>query len=57
MLVCFERNYRAQHMQVNMVPVPKDCVKALKGAFFNQAAMAGIELSVVEEDQDVGSLF
>ena len=40
-------------MQIQMIPVPKDVVKSLKSAFFETAALSGIDLSTVEEEQDV----
>ncbi|KJH41884.1 g-patch domain protein [Dictyocaulus viviparus] len=55
-LVCFERNYRTQHMQVQMVPVPKTVVKALNGAFLNAANLAGIEFIVMAENEQLTDL-
>uniref|UniRef100_A0A158P9P3 CWF19-like protein 1 homolog n=1 Tax=Angiostrongylus cantonensis TaxID=6313 RepID=A0A158P9P3_ANGCA len=55
-LVCFERNYRTQHMQVQMVPIPKSAVRALNGAFFNTASLAGIELTPMDESDKLADL-
>ncbi|WKY09419.1 hypothetical protein Q1695_002076 [Nippostrongylus brasiliensis] len=55
-LVCFERNYRTQHLQVQMVPIPKSSVKALRGAFQNAASLAGIELVAVGESEQLTDL-
>nr|CDJ80949.1 Cwf19 and Cwf19 protein domain containing protein [Haemonchus contortus] len=55
-LVCFERNYRTQHLQVQMVPIPKSSVKALRGAFLNAASLAGIELVVLDQSEQLGDL-
>lgn len=55
-LVCFERNYRTQHLQVQMVPIPKSTVKALRGALLNAANLAGIELVMVDENEQLSDL-
>ncbi|KAK6021119.1 hypothetical protein OSTOST_13219, partial [Ostertagia ostertagi] len=55
-LVCFERNYRTQHLQVQMVPIPKSAVKALRGAFLNAANLAGIELVAMDESDQLTDL-
>lgn len=54
--MCFERNYRTQHLQVQMVPIPKSTVKALRGALLNAANLAGIELVMVDENEQVRSV-
>ncbi|EYC13073.1 hypothetical protein Y032_0045g1254 [Ancylostoma ceylanicum] len=55
-LVCFERNYRTQHLQLQMVPVPKSSVKALRGAFLNAANLAGIELTMMDANDQLTDL-
>ncbi|KHJ80867.1 hypothetical protein OESDEN_19453, partial [Oesophagostomum dentatum] len=55
-LVCFERNYRTQHLQLQMVPIPKSSVKALKGSFQNAASLAGIELTMLDEKDQLTDL-
>ncbi|PAV79700.1 hypothetical protein WR25_19083 isoform C [Diploscapter pachys] len=52
-LVCFERNYRTQHMQLQLVPVPKSAVKGLKMAFLNAANLLGIEMITVGKDEQL----
>ena len=56
-LVCFERNYKCSHMQIQIIPVPKSKSKSLKSSFMNAAQLAGIELTVMEENNQVGSLY
>ncbi|KAK6753123.1 hypothetical protein RB195_012618 [Necator americanus] len=55
-LVCFERNYRTQHLQVQMVPVPKSTVKSLRGAFLNAANLAGIDMMIMDEKDKLTDL-
>uniref|UniRef100_A0A914WE37 CWF19-like protein 1 n=1 Tax=Plectus sambesii TaxID=2011161 RepID=A0A914WE37_9BILA len=51
--VFFERNYRTQHLQIQVVPAPIDCQMGLKNAFLNLAEMRGFELSVLADDQEL----
>ncbi|CAB3396929.1 unnamed protein product [Caenorhabditis bovis] len=52
-LVTFERNFRTQHLQVQMVPIDKSSTKALKGAFTNAAALAGFELVSISHEESL----
>ncbi|GMS79289.1 hypothetical protein PENTCL1PPCAC_1464, partial [Pristionchus entomophagus] len=52
-VVVFERNYRTQHLQVQCVPVPKACIKGLKSAFQSQAQIAGTELALLSQEENV----
>ncbi|CAI4231518.1 unnamed protein product [Auanema sp. JU1783] len=52
-LVAFERNYCSQHLQIQLVPVPKSSVKALRGAFMNAASIAGFELTHVSDNDRI----
>ncbi|XP_048342142.1 LOW QUALITY PROTEIN: CWF19-like protein 1 [Sphaerodactylus townsendi] len=49
--VAFERNYRSQHLQLQVVPVPQDCctMEEVKEAFVAQAEEQQIELLEIPE--------
>ncbi|XP_043926950.1 CWF19-like protein 1 isoform X1 [Protopterus annectens] len=53
--VMFERNYRSQHLQLQMVPVPVDCctTEDIKDAFIEQAQEQQIELLEIPERSDL----
>ncbi|CAI5451942.1 unnamed protein product [Caenorhabditis angaria] len=55
-LVTFERNFRTQHLQVQMVAIDKASTRALKGAFMNSAALAGFELVTIGHDEHLSDL-
>ncbi|KAE9550509.1 hypothetical protein FO519_006283 [Halicephalobus sp. NKZ332] len=55
-LVCFERNYKCSHMQIQIVPVSKSKSRTLKSSFMNAAQLAGIELTIMEEKDQVWDL-
>ncbi|CAD6186691.1 unnamed protein product [Caenorhabditis auriculariae] len=55
-MVAFERNYRTQHLQVQLVPIPKTSTKSLKTAFMNAAAVAGTELVTVGAEENLADL-
>ncbi|CAP29303.1 Protein CBG09248 [Caenorhabditis briggsae] len=52
-LVTFERNFRTQHLQVQMVMVDKSSTKALKSSFTSAAACAGFELVTMGPDENL----
>ncbi len=51
--VFFERNYRTQHLQIQVIPVPIDRQQVLKTTFFDMAAMKGFELTMLADDQQL----
>ncbi|NXG51521.1 C19L1 protein, partial [Psilopogon haemacephalus] len=53
--VLFERNYRSQHLQLQVVPVPLDqCTSEdIKESFITQAQEQQIELSEIPEHSDI----
>ncbi|CAJ0581583.1 unnamed protein product, partial [Mesorhabditis spiculigera] len=55
-LVVFERNFKTQHMQLQMIPVPKSCVKGLRTAFLNHANLTGIEFTFLGEKDNLADL-
>lgn len=52
-LVTFERNFRTQHLQVQMVMIDKSSSKALKSSFTTAAACAGFELVTMGPDESL----
>lgn len=52
-VVFFERNYRTQHLQIQAVPVPRDCVQELKDVFLQSAEADGIELNEIPKHSDL----
>lgn len=53
--VLFERNYRSQHLQLQVVPVPLNCcaTEDIKEAFILQAQEQQIELLEIPEHSDI----
>uniref|UniRef100_A0A915B334 Cwf19-like protein C-terminal domain-containing protein n=1 Tax=Parascaris univalens TaxID=6257 RepID=A0A915B334_PARUN len=51
--VVFERNYKTQHLQIQIVPVPKKCSKALRSSFINAAQLKNIEMVSMGADQEI----
>uniref|UniRef100_A0A915B4J0 Cwf19-like protein C-terminal domain-containing protein n=2 Tax=Parascaris univalens TaxID=6257 RepID=A0A915B4J0_PARUN len=51
--VVFERNYKTQHLQIQIVPVPKRCSKALRSSFINAAQLKNIEMVSMGADQEI----
>eukprot|EP00052_Salpingoeca_macrocollata_P027526 m.261725 g.261725 ORF g.261725 m.261725 type:complete len:698 (-) comp22752_c0_seq2:32-2125(-) len=49
--VLFERNYRSQHMQLQVVPVPKDVSGQAPAAFQAAGAQAGLRFQDITADQ------
>lgn len=47
--VFFERNYRAPHLQIQVVPVPEDCAENLKSSFQELAESEGFSLDELPE--------
>ncbi|KAH7722384.1 Protein F17A9.2 [Aphelenchoides avenae] len=55
-LCVFERNYKTSHLQLQMVPVPKERGKAMRSAFIEAAQARNIELTFLKEDEQVWDL-
>uniref|UniRef100_A0A2K6VLD5 Cwf19-like C-terminal domain-containing protein n=1 Tax=Onchocerca volvulus TaxID=6282 RepID=A0A2K6VLD5_ONCVO len=51
--VFFERNYKTQHLQIQVVPVPKTCSKALRSSFLNAAQIKNIEMIFLKEEEEI----
>ncbi|VDN94025.1 unnamed protein product [Brugia pahangi] len=51
--VFFERNYKTQHLQIQVVPIPKTCSKALRSSFLNAAQIKNIEMVFLEEEEEI----
>lgn len=54
--VCFERNYRTQHLQFQIVPVPIDKCHAVRSAFVRIGELRGVEFSDVPENMQITDL-
>lgn len=57
--VLFERNYRSQHLQLQVVPVPLDLCTSedIKEAFIAQAQEQQIELLEIPEHSDIAQVW
>ncbi|VDN06227.1 unnamed protein product [Thelazia callipaeda] len=51
--VFFERNYKTQHLQLQVVPVPKSRAKSLRISFLNAARVKNIEMVSLKEDEEI----
>uniref|UniRef100_A0A0N5AXC5 CwfJ_C_1 domain-containing protein n=1 Tax=Syphacia muris TaxID=451379 RepID=A0A0N5AXC5_9BILA len=51
--VVFERNFKSQHLQLQIVPVPIGVSKHLKTSFINAAQLRNIELIFLDPDQKI----
>lgn len=52
-VVFFERNYKTSHLQIQVVPVPRDTVQDIKDTFTECAESAGIELQELPKFTDI----
>lgn len=52
-VVFFERNYKTQHLQIQAVPIPQDCVQEVKEAFMEGAESESIELHEIPKHSDI----
>ncbi|CAG2205549.1 CWF19-like protein 1 [Mytilus edulis] len=52
-VVFFERNYKTQHLQIQVVPVPIDCVQELKDAFMQCSEEENVELNEIPKHSDL----
>ncbi|KAL5007162.1 hypothetical protein ScPMuIL_015968, partial [Solemya velum] len=52
-VVFFERNYRTQHLQIQAVPVPNDCVMEMKEIFIQCAQENDFELHEIPQLSDI----
>ncbi len=48
-VVFFERNYKSHHLQLQVVPVPKECADRVKSTFMDVASAQNIELTEIPE--------
>lgn len=46
-VVAFERNFKTSHLQLQLVPIPKDTAKALRSALLGEADRCGLEFCFV----------
>ncbi|VDN54680.1 unnamed protein product [Dracunculus medinensis] len=51
--VFFERNFKTQHLQINVVPVPKSCSKALRISFINSSNLKNLNMVFLKKDQQI----
>ncbi|VDM20015.1 unnamed protein product [Wuchereria bancrofti] len=51
--VFFERNYKTQHLQIQVVPIPKTCSKALRSSFLNAAQIKNVEMVFLKEEEEI----
>ncbi|XP_026320616.1 CWF19-like protein 1 [Hyposmocoma kahamanoa] len=51
--VFFERNYRSAHMQIQCVPVPKQCSEQILEVFQDEAGINSLELEVLPPYTDI----
>ncbi|KAL3841854.1 hypothetical protein ACJMK2_019951 [Sinanodonta woodiana] len=52
-VVFFERNYKTQHLQIQVVPVPAESVPELKESFLQEAESESLELSEIPLHSDI----
>ncbi|KAK3593978.1 hypothetical protein CHS0354_040718 [Potamilus streckersoni] len=52
-VVFFERNYKTQHLQIQVVPVPSESVPELKESFLQEAESESLELSEIPLHSDI----
>ncbi|VDM46490.1 unnamed protein product [Toxocara canis] len=55
-VVMFERNFKTQHLQLQIVPLPKSCSKALRSSFINAAQLKNVELVFLKPHQQIWDL-
>ncbi|CAL4123010.1 unnamed protein product, partial [Meganyctiphanes norvegica] len=55
-VVFFERNYRSQHLQVQIVPLPEDTAPYIKEQFMDLAESYGIELEDIPKLSDIAQV-
>ncbi|XP_052802923.1 CWF19-like protein 1 isoform X2 [Mya arenaria] len=52
-VVFFERNFKTQHLQIQAVPVPNDCIQEVKDTFMECAEEEGIEINEIPTHSDI----
>lgn len=52
-VVFFERNFKTQHLQIQVVPIPIDCVQELRDAFTQCSEEENIELNEIPKHSDL----
>ncbi|XP_068220486.1 CWF19-like protein 1 isoform X2 [Palaemon carinicauda] len=55
-VVFFERNYRSQHLQVQVVPIPKNTVDCTLETFMNIATSFNLELDEIPKLSDISQV-
>ncbi|XP_048241532.1 CWF19-like protein 1 isoform X3 [Haliotis rufescens] len=55
-VVFYERNYRTQHLQIQVVPVPQDVAMDLKECFLDMAQNISIELHEIPTHSDLSQI-
>jgi hypothetical protein len=48
-VVAFERNFKTSHLQLQLVPIPKDTAKSLRGALLAEGDRSGLEFCFVSQ--------
>uniref|UniRef100_A0AAF5DBH1 Cwf19-like C-terminal domain-containing protein n=1 Tax=Strongyloides stercoralis TaxID=6248 RepID=A0AAF5DBH1_STRER len=52
-VVVFERNYKTQHLQINLVPIPNVVVKYLKTSLLTMASVKDIDFTLLDKDTSI----
>ncbi|XP_076035712.1 CWF19-like protein 1 [Oratosquilla oratoria] len=55
-VVFFERNYRSQHLQVQVVPVPQEIASHIKETFIDLAETEGLDLDEIPKLSDIAQV-
>ncbi len=54
--VFFERNYKSQHMQLQAVPLPRECAPSVKSVFLDTAESQQIEMAEVPDHASLAQM-
>ncbi len=52
-VVFFERNYKSQHLQLQCVPLPKECIVSAKSVFMDAAETGQLEMTEVPDHAEL----
>ncbi|KAI6190142.1 Coiled-coil domain-containing protein 75 [Aphelenchoides bicaudatus] len=52
-VVAFERNFKTSHLQLQLVPIPKEAAKGLKTALLNESDRSGLEFCFLKENEGI----
>ncbi len=55
-VVFFERNYKSQHLQLQAVPVPKECAPSVKSVFMDSAESYQMEMTEMPEHAELAQM-